>query len=72
MDSEALRRAIEEFDGVWEELFPRERARVLRLLLEAVEFNARRAEVKLTFRQTGGLKVPLTGPGSPLGVTEEP
>jgi site-specific DNA recombinase len=56
VDAGALRQAIEKFDGVWEELFPRERARVLGLLLEVVEYEASRAEVRLMFRLTGGLK----------------
>jgi site-specific DNA recombinase len=64
IDPEALRQAIEEFSAVCRELFPPERARVLALLLEAVEFNASRTEVKLTFRADGWSKVDSASPAS--------
>ena len=43
-------RTIEEFDGVWEELFPEERVRVLGLLLEGVEYEASSSNARLRFR----------------------
>ena len=49
VEPEKLRQAVEEFNAMWGELFPRERARVLALLLEAVEFKAGSEEVRLTF-----------------------
>jgi site-specific DNA recombinase len=60
VDPTALRQAIEEFDAVWEELFPRERARVLGLLLDSVTYDARRGEVHLS------LKGFLPGKGPPV------
>ena len=36
-----------------EELFPKERARILALLLERVEFDANKGEVAITFRPGG-------------------
>jgi site-specific DNA recombinase len=50
VDREALRQALEEFDELWEELFPAERARMLGLLLSSVFYEARRGEVRLTLR----------------------
>ncbi len=38
---------------IWAELFPQERARVLALLLECVEFDAEFGEVEITFRPGG-------------------
>ena len=35
---------------MWSELFPAERARVLALLLERVEYDAQKGEVAITFR----------------------
>ncbi len=53
VDPEELRAALEDLEPIWNELFPRERARVLGLLLEQVEFDAARGEVELTFRAGG-------------------
>jgi site-specific DNA recombinase len=50
---EELRVALEDLEPIWRELFPRERARVLALLLERVEFDAAAGEVALTFRAGG-------------------
>jgi hypothetical protein len=48
-----LRAALESFDPVWNELFPREKARILALLLEAVVYDGRAGEVSLKFRPGG-------------------
>lgn len=50
VDEAALREALERFDPVWAELFPRERARVLALLVERVEYDGRSSEVEIRFR----------------------
>ena len=55
VDPAALQRTIEEFDGVWDQLFPRERARLLSVLLDSVAFDARGSQVSFNFRQ-GGLQ----------------
>jgi len=49
-DWEELQRSVEEFDELWEELFPGERARMLGLLVERVEYEARVEGVGLKFR----------------------
>jgi len=53
IDPGALREALADLEPIWAELFPRERARVLALLLERVEFDAAREEVAITFRPGG-------------------
>ena len=52
-DEDDLRRALERFDPLWDELFPSERARVLHLLIESVVYDGREREVKITFRPGG-------------------
>jgi len=53
LDEADLQAALGSFDPVWSELFPRERARVLHLLIEQVEYDAAQGEVAITFRPGG-------------------
>jgi site-specific DNA recombinase len=53
IDEADLRAALESFDPVWNELFPREKARILALLLESVVYNGKVGEVSLKFRPGG-------------------
>jgi site-specific DNA recombinase len=53
LDEDALRAAVAEFDGIWNELFPRERARVLALLIEQVVFTGTSGDVEVHFRTNG-------------------
>jgi site-specific DNA recombinase len=46
-----LRQALGLFDPVWDALLPRERVRILHLLLEKVDY--RKGKLGLTFRPTG-------------------
>ncbi len=48
-----FRAALELFDPVWEVLYPIERARILRLLIEQIDFNAGTGKIGITFRPTG-------------------
>jgi site-specific DNA recombinase len=50
VDREDLLTRLEEFDELWEELFPAERGRMLGLLLERVEYDARAEAVRVGFR----------------------
>jgi site-specific DNA recombinase len=50
LDEAALRDSLERFDPVWDELFPKERARILQLLIDRVAFDARSGEVEIRFR----------------------
>ena len=56
VDEGDLRRALEAFDPVWDQLFPREKARVLQLLVQEVKLYAAEREMEVTFRP-GGLSV---------------
>ena len=44
--------AFSDFDGLWESLIPRERARMLNLLLSAVEYDGDAGTVSVIFRPT--------------------
>jgi site-specific DNA recombinase len=50
VDRKDLRQALEEFEELWEDLFPGERARMLGLLVIEVQYEARQGEVRLRFR----------------------
>jgi len=45
--------ALADFDAVWGNLIPREQARLLKLLLSAVDYDALAGSVSVTFRPTG-------------------
>ena len=53
IDQDELTAALEDFEVVWAELFPKERARLLTLLLARVEFDAQAGDVAITFRRGG-------------------
>jgi hypothetical protein len=53
VDPEELRIALSDLEPIWTELFPRERARLLELLLERVVLDAREGEVEIAFRAGG-------------------
>ncbi|QDU39709.1 DNA-invertase hin [Maioricimonas rarisocia] len=45
--------AFADFEGLWEALTPRERVRLLALLVERVTFNAEQSTIAVTFHATG-------------------
>ena len=53
IDKRDLAQAPASFEPVWEELFPREKERILQLLIEAVTNHAADGEVGVTFRPGG-------------------
>lgn len=53
VDDGSLQAALAEFDGVWNELFPREKAELLALLIERITFASTTGALKITFRTTG-------------------
>lgn len=53
LDEADLRTALAGFDQVWAELLPRERARVIRLLIEEVRFDGRTGDVSVTLHPQG-------------------
>jgi len=50
---EEAQTALRDFDGVWNNLIPREQARLLKLIFTTVEYDARAGTVSVTFRPTG-------------------
>lgn len=53
VDDAAVREALAQFEELWDELVPRERARVLRLLIAEVRYDAEAGEVTIEFRNNG-------------------
>ncbi|MCI0341379.1 MAG: recombinase family protein [Planctomycetales bacterium] len=53
VDERDLSAALSLFDPVWEALFPREQARIMRLLVERVGYDGREGTLAITFRPTG-------------------
>jgi len=45
--------AMSTFDGVWEAMSPKERARLVRLLVRKVEYDGAESEVEITFHPAG-------------------
>ena len=53
VDEAAVTAALSAFDPAWEQLSPKEQARVIRLLVERVEYDGRAGTIAITFRPTG-------------------
>ncbi len=56
VEEEDLRSALASFLPLWDQLFPRERGRILHLLIECVTYDAQAGEVEIIFRP-GGVKM---------------
>jgi len=53
IDPAEASRTLAEFDEVWETLTPRERSRIIDLLVEKVEYDGSTSRVEVLFRATG-------------------
>ena len=53
IDEQELKAALSPFDPVWETLAPREKARIVRLLVERVGYDGAEETVAVTFRPSG-------------------
>jgi len=53
IDEKELRAALSQFDPVWDSLLPREKVRIVRLLVERVEYDGREGKIALTFLPSG-------------------
>jgi site-specific DNA recombinase len=53
VDEQEVARAMALFDPVWETLSPREQARVIRLLVERVDYDGQKETVSVTFHPAG-------------------
>ncbi len=56
-----VRQALTQLEPLWEELFPAERARILRLLVDRVDVHANGAAVRLRLDWLGSLVRDLAG-----------
>jgi site-specific DNA recombinase len=55
IDPAEVAMALSAFDPVWEQLSPKEQAKLIRLLVERVEYDGEKATISITFRP-GGIK----------------
>ena len=53
IEPDDVAKALAAFDPVWDALVPRERANILQLLLERVDYDGRGGAVELIFRPAG-------------------
>ena len=53
IDAEQPAEALAQFDPVWDALLPRERANVLQLLIERVDYDGHGGELAINFRPAG-------------------
>ncbi len=61
IDEMAVGQALAEFDAVWENLAPKEQARVLHLLIDRVDYDGAEGKVAITFRPSGLRALPGAG-----------
>jgi site-specific DNA recombinase len=53
IDTEDLTQAIGQFDPIWDALLPRERVRIVRLLIQQVDFDGGTGTMGITFQPSG-------------------
>jgi site-specific DNA recombinase len=53
VDQGEVEMALSVFDPVWETLSPREQARIIRLLVERIDYDGERGTISITFRPNG-------------------
>lgn len=66
MTEDEARLALERLDPLWEELFPAEQARIIRLLVDRVEVGAGGADVRLKLEGLASLARDLAAPTTEL------
>lgn len=65
MTGDQARLALERLDPLWEELFPAEQARIIRLLVDRVDVGEGGAEVRLKLEGLASLARDLATPAEP-------
>jgi site-specific DNA recombinase len=53
VDPAAVRAALSSFGPVWEQLAPKEQARVIQLLVERVDYDGKAGTIAVTFHPSG-------------------
>ena len=69
VDDHEVAQALRVFDPTWEALVSGEKARIMHLLIERIDFNGGTGDLRITFRDSG-IEV-LTGAGIGEGEAEE-
>ena len=65
MTEDEARLALERLDPLWEELFPAEQARIIRLLVDRVDIGPGGADVRLKLEGLASLARDLAAPAEP-------
>jgi len=53
VDDAELIEALQQFDRLWEVLSPKERSRILALLIDRVEYDGREGQIAISYRSAG-------------------
>ena len=53
MDDREIAEALSAFDPLWNALAPREQCRILKLLIERIEYDGKNGDIAITFRPAG-------------------
>ncbi len=53
MDEKDLKKALSLFAPIWDELFPKEKARIMQLLIERIAYNGGEGKLVITFHEAG-------------------
>ena len=53
VDEDDMKQALSLFDPVWDQLFPKEQARIMRLLIEQIDYHGGEGTLEITFRDVG-------------------
>ncbi len=53
IDRDEVAAALAKFDPLWEQLAPREQARVIQLLIQRIEYDGRKGTISIAFHPTG-------------------
>jgi len=63
VDFGVVKKALADFDPVWDALYPKEQARVIRMLIERIDYNGKDGELTMKFRPVGlkALAVEMNG-----------
>ena len=53
VDQDDLKQALSLFDPVWEQLFPKEQTRIMKLLIQQIDYHGGESTLEITFRDVG-------------------
>lgn len=53
VDRDDIKKALSLFDPIWDVLYPKERARIISLLIQQIDYNGKDGTIAITFHPTG-------------------